>query len=64
MKHVYAVEVCSFSCDIMSETWIVGYFSSRDKAETFILEHKLFDKGYESVYVQELELDTANGDSL
>lgn len=57
---IYAV-MFGWSCDIMSEVSPQAYFSTRDKAETYILEKKLLDyvtddNGY-SVYVEEITLD-------
>lgn len=55
---VYAV-MAGWSCDIMSEVGPVAYFSTQDKAETYILKENLLDRvsdGY-SVYVEEILVD-------
>ena len=54
---VYAVEICTFSCDIMGESYIKAYFSTERKAEDFILREGLLDKGFAFVDVVPIEID-------
>jgi len=55
---IYAIEVCTFSCDIYAESYIHSYWSTREKAETYILEEGLLDKKDERVEVREFILDS------
>ena len=57
---IYAV-MCGWSSDIHSDVIPYAYFSTEDKAETFILKSKLLDlvtedNGYQ-VYVEEITID-------
>lgn len=54
---IYAIYICTFSCDIMEEGHIDSYWSTRDKAETNILERGLLDLGFQDVYIKEYNLD-------
>lgn len=53
---IYAVKIVIFSSDCYGEDYIESYHSTKDKAETHILEQGLLDKGYEDVYVQEINV--------
>lgn len=57
---VYAV-MAGWGCDIHSEVTAIAYFSTKDKAETYILEKSLLDvadqdENYQ-VYVETILID-------
>lgn len=44
MNTIYAIQVCTFSCDIYGEDYIHSYWTTREKAEDCILRLGLLDK--------------------
>ena len=57
MVKIYAIEVTTYSCDIMWDGYIDSYWSTKEKAEDYILRKGLLDKGFSSVEVVSYELD-------
>jgi hypothetical protein len=54
---IYQVWIVSWSCDINASEWGDKYFTTKTKAEDYILDKGLLDMGYESVDVIEIEVN-------
>ena len=57
MVKIYAVEITTYSCDIMWDGYIDSYWTTEEKAEDYILKEGLLDKGFSSVEIVPYELD-------
>lgn len=54
---IYAVQITTFSSDIYDEDYIDSYWSTKDKAENYILQRGLLDRGYPSVDIVRIIVD-------
>jgi len=59
---IYAIEICTFSTDCYGETHIDSYWTTKEKAEDYILRKGLLDMKFPSVEVIFIEVDVDGRD--